>query len=317
MSLHEHESSPWKNYCTNLSVFDPRSLSVWEAILKTQVYTLIQRTCANSTLSSPGDVRRPKKKLVPNKTFHVPPVASNNREPLQVSGYCKSYTSGGSTKTTFFFWDPQHHHDIKLRGSSQNLQFVQPNCNSTLPHGKHTKHRHLLFPNMQLTFQLRQFDAKCTRLLWSFKWRHGWSISWMRNMVPNQKWWVQKNPPKTYDHVIILGKNSDTRRFADFISMEWETVRKSMMVWLMDEITSQMGTLSNHVSVLLHPTCCFSVAFWYYQLVVTVCDFNHNLPLPDLLETSTSLETFIFWEAKIHSRYKWAEVACNIFTNLY
>jgi len=181
---------------------------------------------------------------------------------------------------------------------SQNLQFVQPNCNSTLPHGKHTKHRHLLFPNMQLTFQLRQFDAKCTRLLWSFKWRHGWSISWMGNMVPNQKWWVQKNPPRTYDHVIILGKNSDTRRFADFISMEWETVRKSMMVWLMDEITSQMGTLPNHVSVLLHPTCCFSVAFWYYQLVVTVCDFNHNLPLPDLLETSTSLETFIFWEAK-------------------
>lgn len=36
--------------------------------------------------------------------------------------------------------------------------------------------------------------------------------------------------------VIILGKNSDTRRFADFISMEWEIVRNledAMMVWLM------------------------------------------------------------------------------------
>jgi len=29
-----------------------------------------------------------------------------------------------------------------------------------------------------------------------------------------------KKSPRTYDHVITLGKNSDTRRFADFISME-------------------------------------------------------------------------------------------------
>ena len=282
-----------------------------------QVYTLIQRTCANSTLSSPGDVRRPKKKLVPNKMFHVPPVASNNREPLQVSGYYKSYTSGGSTKTTFFFWDPQHHHDIKLRGSSQNLQFVQPNCNSTLPHGKHTKHRHLLFPNMQLTFQLRQFDAKCTRLLWSFKWRHGWSISWMGNMVPNQKWWVQKNPPRTYDHVIILGKNSDTRRFADFISMEWETVRK---------IDDGMIDGWNHQSNGYFVQSCISFTTSHMLLLSSFLILpisSHSLwfqSQPSITRSVGDIYQFRnlhFLGSKINSRYKWAEVACNMFTNLY
>ncbi len=79
-------------------------------------------------------------------------------------------------------------------------------------------------------------------------------------------------------------------------SMEWEIVRNledSMMVWLMGEITSWIGSLSHYVSVLLHPKCCFPVALRYYQSVVTVSDFKSQPSILRSFGDTYPLKTFI------------------------
>ncbi len=72
-------------------------------------------------------------------------------------------------------------------------------CNSThheLQHGP--RHRHLLFPDMQLTFQLCQFDAKGTRLLNLEFQMKAWMVDGMGNMI-QLRTGEFKNPRHTVD----------------------------------------------------------------------------------------------------------------------
>ena len=103
----------------------------------------------------------PKKKLVPNKMFHVFSVASNNREPLQVSGYCKSYTA-----------------------APKSCSFFQPNCNSTLPHGKTQNTGTCCFPICNSRFS-------CANLMQSARDSFGVSNEGMDNPSLGWEIWFQ------------------------------------------------------------------------------------------------------------------------------
>lgn len=148
-------------------------------------YTLIQRTCAIPPLAAQR-CSTTQKKMVPNKMFHVPPVASNNSEPLQASGYCKSYTSGGSTKTTFFFVGSAASSWYQIAGIFPKLA-VLFNPIAT---------RHFLKEKTQNTgtccFPICNSRFSCANLMQSARDSFGVSnegmddpISWMGNMVPN------------------------------------------------------------------------------------------------------------------------------------